>query len=153
MMNLPPAVQAFLRSEFFRYIISGGIAFCCDFGTLVFATEVLGVHYLISNVAGYAFGLIVSYTLNVKWVFSQRRFHHKQGHEFVYFTLIVFTGLAISEGVLWFATEATELHYTAAKIVSTLFVFLFNFVVKKWLLFSPAKTTADEITALRDQVD
>lgn len=138
-MNLPAKIQQFLRSELFRYIISGSIAFACDFSVLVFTTEVLGVHYLISNIAGYAVGLIVSYYLNIKFVFNHRRFDHKQGHEFVYFTVIVFTGLAISELVLWAATESMELPYTWSKVVSAVFVFLFNFIVKKWLLFSPAK--------------
>lgn len=138
-MNLPLVIQQFLRSELFRYIISGSIAFACDFSVLVFTTEVLGVHYLISNVAGYAVGLIVSYLLNIKFVFNHRRFDHKQGHEFAYFTIIVFTGLAISELALWAATEYVDLPYTWSKVVSAGFVFVFNFVVKKWLLFSPAR--------------
>jgi putative flippase GtrA len=141
-MNLPPFLQQFLRSEFFKYFVSGVIAFICDFGLLVLLTEVFGVHYLLSNVAGYAVGLIVSYTLNIKYVFRYRRYHHAQAHEFVYFTLIVFVGLAISEGVLWAATENMDLAYTWSKVIATFFVFLFNFVVKKWLLFSPAPQTS-----------
>lgn len=128
-----------MGTEFFRYIVSGVIAFLCDFGMLVFATEVLGIHYLISNIAGYAIGLVVSYTINVKWVFNHRRFGNNQRFEFVYFTTIVFVGLGISEGVLWLVTESAETHYTIAKIVSTFFVFLFNFVAKKFFLFSPAR--------------
>lgn len=139
MPNLPIFAQQFVRSEFFRYVIAGSIAFACDFSMLVFATEVLGVHYLISNIAGYGIGLLVSYTLNVKWVFNHRRFDHKKGHEFVYFTLIVIAGLIISEGALYAATESLDLHYTWSKVISAAFVFLFNFIVKKWFLFTPAK--------------
>ncbi len=139
-MNLPAMIQQFLRSELFRYLIAGSIAFVCDFCMLVFATEVLGIHYLISNIAGYAVGLIVSYVLNIKYVFNHRRFDQKQGHEFVYFTIIVITGLAISELALWAATETVDLHYTWAKVISAAFVFIFNFVIKKWLLFSPARS-------------
>lgn len=138
-MNLPPVIQQFFRSEFFKYGISGVIAFICDFGLLVFFTEIVGVHYLISNIAGYSAGLLVSYTLNIKWVFHHRRYHHAQAQEFVYFTLIVLIGLAISEGVMWAATENMELAYTWSKVVATFFVFAFNFIVKKWLLFSPVR--------------
>lgn len=134
--------ERFIGTEFFRYIVSGAIAFICDFGVLVFATELLGIHYLVSNLAGYAVGLVVSYTINIKWVFNHRRFNHKQGHEFVFFTIIVFTGLAISELVLWLATESTDLPYQWSKVVSTFFVFLFNFAAKKWLLFTPVKQRA-----------
>lgn len=127
-----------MDTEFFRYIVCGVIAFICDFGVLVFTTEVLGVHYLLSNIAGYAVGLVVSYTINVKWVFNHRRFGDRKASEFIYFTIIVFVGLGISEGVLWLATESIDMPYQVSKIISTFFVFLFNFVVKKWLLFSPA---------------
>ena len=128
--------QDFFRTEFFRYIVSGGIAFICDFSVLVIGTEVFGFHYLVSNIGGYAAGLIVSYFINIKWVFKNRRFEATQGTEFMYFTLIVFTGLALSEAVLYMTTEFFEVHYTVSKIVATFFVFLFNFIVKKWLLFS-----------------
>ncbi|MBO6557428.1 MAG: GtrA family protein [Pseudomonadales bacterium] len=137
-MNLPLRIRQFLRSEFLRYVVAGCIAFICDFSILVFATEVMGVHYLVSNIAGYAVGLIVSYLLNIKFVFDHRRYDDKQAHEFVYFTIIVIVGLGISEAVLWSATEHGNLPYTWSKVVSAAFVFMFNFVVKKWLLFSPA---------------
>jgi len=138
-VNLPYFIQNFLRSEFFRYCVSGFAAFVCDFSVLVFGTEVLGLHYLVANIGGYAVGLMVSYTLNTRWVFKHRRFGHKQAHEFVYFTIIVFTALAISELALWLATDFGNLHYTWSKIIATFFVFLFNFLMKKWLLFSPAE--------------
>jgi putative flippase GtrA len=139
-MMLPAFVRNILAMEFTRYFISGCIAFVCDFTVLVVTTEVFGVHYLISNIAGYAVGLIVSYTINIKWVFSHRRFESTQGHEFLYFTIIVFVGLGLSELVMYVATETANLHYTWSKVVSTLFVFIFNYVTKKYLLFSPAST-------------
>ena len=135
-MNLPLFIQNFFRSEFFRYGISGVIAFICDFTILVAGTEVLGLHYLVSNIGGYAVGLLVSYVINIRWVFVHRRFGERRTQEFVYFTSIVIVGLGISEFVLYAATEVAGLHYTLSKVVATIFVFLFNFVVKKKLLFS-----------------
>tara|TARA_R110002110_G_scaffold202356_4_gene413399 strand:- start:182 stop:601 length:420 start_codon:yes stop_codon:yes gene_type:complete len=130
-------IDRLFNIELVRYVFSGGIAFICDFSLLIFMTEVLGVHYLISNVAGYGVGLIVSYTINIKWVFRHRRFGDQQANEFVYFTTIVVVGLVISEAVIWLATEFIDMPYQWSKIVSTSFVFAFNFVAKKWLLFSP----------------
>ena len=130
-------VRHFLGTEFFRYLISGSIAFICDFSVLVFSTEVLGVHYLYSNIAGYAVGLIVSYTINIKWVFDHRQYHDRQRREFAYFTFIVMAGLGISELVIWLATESIEFPYMWSKVISAFFVFLFNYTAKKWLLFSP----------------
>ena len=134
--RLPRLARDFLRSELFRYCVSGVIAFICDFGILVFGTEVLGLHYLVSNIGGYTAGLIVSYTLNIKWVFKTRKFADTQGREFFYFTLIVFAGLAISEVALYLVTDIGQVHYTISKIIATFFVFVFNFIVKRKLLFS-----------------
>lgn len=140
MIDLRATTRRLLHSEFNRYFIAGCIAFIADFSVLVFVTEVLGVHYLLSNIAGYAAGLAVSYTINVNWVFKHRRFGDRRAREFSYFTFIVVVGLGISELALWLATESIEVPYTTAKVISAVFVFLFNFVAKKILLFTPANT-------------
>ncbi|MDA0976972.1 MAG: GtrA family protein [Proteobacteria bacterium] len=136
-MNLPQFARDFLRSEFFKYSVSGLIAFACDFSTLVILTEWLQVHYLLSNIAGYSVGLVVSYTINVNWVFKHRRYDETPHREFLYFTIIVIVGLAISEAVIFAITEFTPLHYTVSKVISVGCVFLFNYLVKKRLLFTP----------------
>jgi len=126
-----------IEKELIKYILCGVVAFVCDFSTLVFATEVLGFHYLYSNILGYSVGLIVSYTINVRWVFSYRRFGQTSGREFVFFAVIVLLGFGVSEVVLYVATEYGNMAYTTSKVVSTFFVFLFNYVTKKLFLFSP----------------
>ena len=136
--KLSKFLGSFWKKEFFRYFISGSIAFVVDISVLVFCTEVLGLHYLYSNIASYVVGLLVSYTINIKWVFKHRRFYSRKRKEFAYFTFIASFGLVTSELVLWLLTESIEIHYTWAKVASTCFVFLFNFILKKWLLFSPA---------------
>jgi putative flippase GtrA len=132
-------VRQFLKGEFLRYLVSGSIAFICDFSVLVFCTEVLGAHYLYSNIAAYTVGFLLSYTINTKWVFDHRRFDDNRSREFAYFTFIVLAGLGVSELVIWLATESFDFPYMWSKIVSVFFVFLFNFGAKKWLLFSPTR--------------
>jgi putative flippase GtrA len=140
--KLPAFVERFLNSELFRYLVSGTIAFLCDLTVFLVGTELLAIHYLISNIGGYAVGLLVSYFINIKWVFKHRRYDDQQAHEFVYFTIIVLIGLTISEGVLFVAAESFDIPMIWAKIISTFFVFLFNYIAKKWLLFSPEKPTS-----------
>jgi len=127
--------QRLLDSEFLRYGISGTTAFACDFAVLVLLTELFEIHYLISNIAGYATGLIVSYLLNIKFVFKYRVFGHRQGQEFTYFTVIVLVGLALSEAAMYLLTEGAEINYMWAKVISVCLVFLFNYFAKKFLLF------------------
>ena len=117
----PP--QNFPQSEFLSYIVYGVTAFICDFGVLIIGTEVLGFHYLVSNIDGYASGMMVSYFINVNWVFRNRRFEADRRREFAYFTLIIFAGLTLSEAIIYVATEFIEVHYTISKAVS---IFLFS---------------------------
>ena len=133
---LPDFAQKLLQSEFIKYGISGVIAFTCDFSVLVIGTEYFGLHYLISNIGGYAVGLAVSYTINIKWVFEHRRFGHARAKEFVYFVTIVFVGLGISELIMYVVTDLYDIKYTWSKVISILFVFIFNFVFKKAFLFT-----------------
>ncbi len=138
---MPGFIQRLLDAEFVRYGISGVIAFMCDFSVLVLLTELGGIHYLISNIGGYAAGLIVSYLLNIKFVFKHRVFGDKQGQEFTFFVIIVFVGLAVSEAAMYFVTEGAEVNYMWAKVISVFFVFIFNYIAKKFLLFrAPASS-------------
>lgn len=96
----------------------------------------LGLHYLVSNIGGYATGLLVSYVINIRWVFRTRRYEKTRGREFFCFTTIVLVALGLSELILYLATDLAGFHYTVSKVIATFFVFVFNFAVKKRLLFS-----------------
>lgn len=120
--------------EFTRYFWAGMLAFGCDFLVLVALTEVGGVNYLASNIIGFAAGLLTSYLLCIRWVFDRRRFQAVSG-EFAVFSLLAVAGLGINEAVIWSMVEMAGLHYTLAKILATGFVFVFNFSLKKIVLF------------------
>ena len=125
-----------LKTEASKYVVAGMLAFMCDLSVLYFCTEYLGWHYLISNIFSYSAGLVVSYWLNITWVFSYRRFKSKTWLEFATFSLVVFAGFIISEGLLAFFGEIAGLHYGVAKILSAVLVVVFNYVAKKLLLFT-----------------
>lgn len=120
--------------EFVRYFWAGMLAFGCDFLVLVAVTEVGGVNYLASNIFGFAAGLLTSYLLCIRWVFDRRRFQ-AASREFAVFSLVAVVGLGMNEAVMWSMVEMAGLHYTLAKILATGFVFVFNFSLKKIVLF------------------
>jgi putative flippase GtrA len=122
--------------EFIKYVVAGLAAFAVDYSVLLAATELAGIHYLVSNVMGYCCGLLIAYTLNVRWVFKYRKFGHKRSLEFSIFVVIVIIGLVISESVIFLLVERAGLAYHLAKIVSVAAVFMFNFLAKKRFLFS-----------------
>ena len=127
-----------MNRELLKYVIAGGLAFAVDFSVLYFCTEFLAMHYLLSNFFGYFAGLAVSYGLNVRWVFSYRRYRKKTWLEFFIFNTIVIVGLGISEGMMAMLVATYGIYYLYAKIVTSFFVAVFNYTAKKFILFHPA---------------
>lgn len=117
-----------------RYTIVGGFAFLIDFGTLFLLTSGIGVHYLLSAALAFCLGLATNYALSVVWVFHERRLESRS-REFTVFGIIGIAGLGINELSLWVLTGLAGLHYLGSKLLSTVVVYLWNFFVRKTLLF------------------
>ena len=120
--------------QLFRYTIVGGIAFVFDFGTLTVLTEIFNIYYLLSAAIAFLLGLSVNYLLSIIWVFEKHTVKAKSV-EFAVFALIGVVGLALNEFFIWFFTEIVDFHYLISKILSTVFVYLWNFFVRKYTLF------------------
>lgn len=124
--------------QLMRYALSGGLAFAVDFGLLWFITDICHAHYLIGAFCGYTVGLIITYLLSIKWIFSDRKLSHRQGAEFMIFTVIGLVGLLLTQGLMYVFTEylfGTD-YYLYSKLLTTVIVSLFNFVMKKFILFT-----------------
>ena len=120
--------------ELMRYAVVSGLASLVDVGLLVGLTSGRGVYYLHAAAIAFGCGLLISYLLSIAWVFQARTWQNPVV-EFGLFTLIGGIGLLGNGVCMWFFTEYAHLHYLCAKMVSGLFVFLWNFVAKKWGLF------------------
>ncbi len=121
--------------QLLRYAVVGGCAYSVDFGALFFLTDYLHVHYLVSAAAAFSLGLLTNYTLSVLWVFSKRSISNKQ-KEFLLFALIGLVGLGFNEAIMWLFTGLASFHYLVSKLFSTVFVFFWNFLARKKILFS-----------------
>jgi putative flippase GtrA len=120
--------------ELWRYFLVSAVALGVDYGLLVALTEALQVPYLISGGVGFLAGAVVAYLGSVLWVFSARRVSDR-GRELTLFVLIGVGGLGLNELLLWSLTEVALLHYTASKLGAAGAGFVFNFVVRKVILF------------------
>ena len=121
--------------QLFRYTFVGGLAFIVDFGTLYLLTEFINVHYLISAAAAFILGLLTNYFLSVKWVFSSRTIDSR-GIEFLLFAVIGLIGLGLNELFLWVFTDLFSIYYLFSKIITAVFVYLWNFLARKYILFN-----------------
>ena len=124
-----------IHIQLVRYGFVGGCAYAVDFGFLYAFTEHLGIHYLISAALAFILGLITNYLLSIGWVFHTRSVDN-QRMEFALFALIGVVGLGFNELFIWVFTEWGQMHYLVSKLISTVFVFFWNFFARKKALFS-----------------
>ena len=124
-----------IHIQLLRYGFVGGCAYAVDFGSLYVFTEYLGIHYLISAALAFILGLITNYLLSIAWVFHTRSVTD-QKKEFAIFALIGIVGLGFNELFIWVFTEWGQMHYLVSKLISTVFVFFWNFFARKKALFS-----------------
>jgi len=117
-----------------RYTVVGGAAYVVDFGSLWALTDLAGVHYLVSAAIAFCLGLAVNYTLSVAWVFSARTLGSRWA-ELGVFAFIGVVGIGFNELCMALLTGLLGVHYLLSKIVSTFFVFAWNFTARKLVLF------------------
>ncbi len=123
------------KAQFLRYIISGGLAFVADYVVLYVLTEYAGLHYLFSSACGFAVGLVITYLLSIWWIFDYRNSKSKL-REFVVFALIGASGILLNLAFMWLFTEVCAIHYLVSKLITTVLVSVWNFVLKKKILFT-----------------
>ena len=121
--------------QLFRYTFVGTIAFGVDFGLLFLLTEFAGIHYLLSAAISFSFGLATNYILSITWVFNTRNVSNKY-LEFIIFGIIGIVGLGMNELIIWFSTERINLYYLHSKLISTVIVYFWNFLARKYILYN-----------------
>ncbi|EXI87574.1 MAG: GtrA-like protein [Candidatus Accumulibacter regalis] len=129
--------------QFTQYVLVGGLAFAVDFVALFVLTEYGGIHYLASAAISFSMGLIISYLLCIAWVFDYRALKNR-AHEFFLFFLVGMAGLVLNTLLLFVFTESFGLHYLLSKLVAAALILLFNFSLRRSLLFSVRKRPCPE---------
>ena len=121
---------------FMRYLLAGGLGFVIDYGALTLCYEILGIHYLISAIAGFSLGLVFVYISSNRWVFSKRRLSNKAWLEFLLFAIIGIIGLGLTVLFMYFFVDICGIHPLIAKLFTTFLVLLWNFGSRKVILYS-----------------
>lgn len=125
-----------LAVQFLRYLTVGGVAFVADFSTLYALTEFANLHYLASATIGFLLGLLINYGLSVRWIFPVRTYRARARVEFILFAVVGIVGLALNNLCIFVLAEIVNLHYLHAKLIATSLVLLFNFGLRRRLLFT-----------------
>lgn len=125
-----------LLKQFIKYVFVGAVAFIADYFFLWFLTEFIKIYYLVSSAISFIIGLIINYSLSIKWVFDKRKLISQKNIEFIVFSIIGLAGLIINQFLIWFFTEKIRIFYLYSKLIAAVVVIMWNFGVRKILLFS-----------------
>ncbi|MEG2573339.1 MAG: GtrA family protein, partial [Bacteroides sp.] len=120
--------------QLIRYTFVGGIAFIVDFTLLFLLTEYANFHYLLSASISFISGLVVNYMISIRWVFIHSKIANKK-IEFISYATIGLIGLCFTELLMWTFTDSIGFNYMFSKLITTILVYLWNFSVRKYLLF------------------
>ncbi|RZJ07568.1 MAG: GtrA family protein [Rubrivivax sp.] len=120
--------------EFLMYFAASAAALAVDMGVFTVALQ-LGVPLAVAACLGFSLGLMLVYTLSTRHVFTQHRMADRR-NEFALFALIGVLGLLLTEVLLWLLVTRLGLAPVIAKSVTACGVFLFNFGLRKALLFT-----------------
>ncbi|MCQ2054716.1 MAG: GtrA family protein [Fibrobacter sp.] len=123
-----------------RYLVTGGVAFVVDFGLFALFLYVFDWHYLLANLMGLLGGLAVNYYISVVWVFSTcKRNVKSKGAEILIFALIGFAGVGINQLLMYLMVDYMHVMEMASKMIAAVIVLMWNFGVRKALLFRGKK--------------
>jgi len=125
-----------LSSDLIRYFIASLIALAADLGTLSLCLRGLRFSLGWSASLGFAVGGLVAYLLSIRWVFRQRAFADAPAVEFLAFVGIGIAGLGITQLLLWLGVVKLQLLPELVKLAAAVVTFLFNYLVRKTLLFA-----------------
>lgn len=118
-----------------RYFLASAAALAVDVAVYVALMRLAGVHYLLAAPMGFSCGLVTIYLLSARWAFAVRRYADRRV-EFGLFAAIGLAGLALNQAVIHAGVAGLALSPEAAKLLSAMLVFCFNFAARKRMLFT-----------------
>lgn len=130
-----------LMGQFVRYLVTGGFAFVVDFLLYAFCLYELNWHYLVANLVGLVAGLVINYVMSVAWVFSEckRVLEDRKTVEFGVFAIVGIIGVGINELLMLLMVGMLDANEMKSKIVAAILVLMWNFGVRKMVLFRERK--------------
>ncbi len=113
--------------------------------------SIMYVHYFFytdsiaySAALGYLMGAIVSYVLSIQFVFKYRKYKKNKILESTLFLFTGFTGLAVTEFIMWCGADVFKLNIFFSKALAVLVSFITIYLLRYRFLFWAKKVKQEE---------
>lgn len=124
-------------AQFIKFSLVGASNTVIDFGTYLFFTRLLALHYLPANTLSFTLAATWSYTMNRLWTFRDRSSRIRvQYFKFLFVSLI---GLGLVSLLLFFFVEVLGFHDLVAKALAVVIVLVWNFSANRYWTFRPPR--------------
>lgn len=119
-----------------RFSIIGILNTLMDFAVFIIFQSLFGINYLVSQIAGFSFGVVNSFIFNKNWTFQNKNVNKKIIHEFLQFITINLISLIITIIFMRILINKFELNVYVAKIIVTFIAQITNFLSYKLWVFN-----------------
>lgn len=116
------------------YGVIGSFSSGLDFVIYTLLVQVIGVQYLLANCISVVAGIFTSFVLNRNYNFKVK---DKTKRRFGIFLCVGFTGLLLSNLILYACINVLALNKIVSKLLSIVLVVFFQFLVNKYVTFKP----------------
>lgn len=130
-------LSTFLKAQFSAF--AGGIV---DILTMIFCTEVMGVHYTLSIAFGGIVGALVNFSINRNWTFKPKTHSGNSiDAQLLRFCVVVGGSILLKSAGTFGLTESLKMDYRLSRILIDIVVSLgFNYTLQKHWVFVNART-------------
>lgn len=132
-----------------RFAAVGLSAFAIDY-VLFMLLHLLGMPYLIANIASYTISTIYNFVLSMRFVFSGKA-SQTRAQQFGIFLVLSAIGLVLNEIYLYVFVSLLGIAPAISKVVATFLVTIFNFITRK--LFLEDRRSKRPKSAIQDADD
>lgn len=124
--------EAFIL-KFVKFSMVGFSGVFVDFGITFFCKEILKIQKYVANSFGFILAATTNYILNRIWTFHST--NPNVMLEFTRFFSIALIGLMINLLIIWAMTGKFKVNFYVSKLVATLLVTLWNFLINAYFTF------------------
>lgn len=122
--------------EILLYLFFGVLTTIVSLSTYYFFSEILEIHYLISNVFSWIFAVLFAYITNRLWVFKSKNNDIKSilKEMFAFINCRLLSG-AIDMVVMFLLVDILIVNSMYAKLITQIIVVILNYIFNKLIVF------------------
>ena len=120
--------------KFIKFSLVGFSGVFVDFGTTFLCKEILKIQKYVANTMGFVLAASSNFFMNRIWTFHSH--NPNVMLEFTRFFFIALIGLGINLLIIWAMSGKFKVNFYLSKLVATLLVTLWNFLINAYYTFA-----------------